>query len=131
MAVKKKVHFRYRPHAVMVAHTLLSIHCLLVNKCVRYMDIWILIVFLKVWDRKSTKENTWEKLGLKLKTVVMVNIYTLEFVKGAYPDNPNAYVCGDWIFSGYTACTSVKDDWYELKRTPRQGQFSALILKIP
>jgi len=36
--------------------------------------------------------------------------------KGAYPDNPpdnpNEYIYGDWIFSGYTANESVLDDWH-------------------
>ena len=31
---------------------------------------------------------------------------------GAYPANPNEYVCCDWIFSGYTSCYDVLDDWY-------------------
>ncbi|MBU1998196.1 MAG: peptidoglycan DD-metalloendopeptidase family protein, partial [Candidatus Omnitrophica bacterium] len=33
--------------------------------------------------------------------------------KGAYPDKPNEYICGDWIFSGYTACYEVLNNWYE------------------
>lgn len=32
--------------------------------------------------------------------------------KGPYPRNPNEYKCGNWIFSGYTACKEVLDDWY-------------------
>jgi hypothetical protein len=32
--------------------------------------------------------------------------------KGAYPSNSDAYICGDWIFSGYTACSSVLNNWY-------------------
>jgi len=32
--------------------------------------------------------------------------------KGAYPADPNAYVYGDWIFSGYTAEESVLNGWY-------------------
>lgn len=33
--------------------------------------------------------------------------------KGGYPSNPNEYVCGDWIFSGYTACESIIGGWYD------------------
>ena len=33
--------------------------------------------------------------------------------KGEYPADPNAYIYGDWIFSGYTSEESVLDDWYD------------------
>ena len=32
--------------------------------------------------------------------------------KGAYPSDPNAYIYGDWIFSGYTSEESVLNDWH-------------------
>lgn len=32
--------------------------------------------------------------------------------KGAYPSDPSAHVCNDWIFSGYTSCKDVVDNWY-------------------
>src|SRR3989338_11467157 len=32
--------------------------------------------------------------------------------KGEYPENPNEYIYGDWIFSGYTANQSVLDYWH-------------------
>jgi len=32
--------------------------------------------------------------------------------KGEYPQNPNEYIYGDWIFSGYTSNESVLDSWY-------------------
>jgi len=33
--------------------------------------------------------------------------------RGQYPANPNEYKYGDWIFSGYTANTSILKDWYD------------------
>ncbi len=33
--------------------------------------------------------------------------------KGEYPADPNAYVYGDWIFSGYTSNESVLNDWHD------------------
>src|SRR3989339_943171 len=33
--------------------------------------------------------------------------------RGQYPANPNEYKYGDWIFSGYTANSSVLKDWYD------------------
>lgn len=33
-------------------------------------------------------------------------------LKGGYPENPSEYICGDWIFSGYTTCESVVKNWY-------------------
>jgi hypothetical protein len=31
--------------------------------------------------------------------------------KGEYPNEPDEYICGDWIFSGYNACQSVLNNW--------------------
>ncbi len=39
----------------------------------------------------------------------------LGILKGEYPSNPNEYICGDWVFSGYSACENVRDDWHSPK----------------
>lgn len=33
--------------------------------------------------------------------------------KGEYPSNPNEYIYGDWIFSGYSSNEVVLNDWYD------------------
>jgi hypothetical protein len=47
--------------------------------------------------------------------------------KGAYPADPNAYIYGDWIFSGYTYGESVLDDWHNPSTFIAQHQSSQII----
>ena len=69
--------------------------------------------FSKSVGQEVDKGEYLGKIGTKAQNGGYGEHLHLGIRKGAYPDNPNAYVCGDWIFSGYTACTSVKDDWYD------------------